>query len=366
VSCTLPQVLRCGSERGEGERSGFRCWRSLRRAARAAMSAAVAAVTSIMLKASELDDKGHYARAVEKQQAAVAAAQALGNTPDCLITAMLQLKQAEYLFKRAEAHHESLCLAIKLLMETTMVLERRKDTGTLLVGACRPVEVEWNVLRLSKLHEELDAQAALQLSSAAGFIGYEAYLLAASMLLPHLEVLTGFFLEQKNERSFTFVLLTAINAVNFLAQPRVRLPVPLLGERALFKMLYRFESYEGSLPSHPAKLVLLDAWNRLKRDEALLSQRGLNYGLVDAALRDVHADFVRRSAALATETRLTCALPACNAQEAHAAHFKRCAACKGAVYCCREHQVEHWPVHKAACKAARKPATTKAAASSSP
>ena len=294
-----------------------------------------------MLKASELDDKGHYARAVEKQQAAVAAAQALGNTPDCLITAMLQLKQAEYLFKRAEAHYESLFLAIKLLMETTIVLERRKDTGTLLVGACRPVEVEWNVLRLSKLHEELDAQsqAALQLSSAAGFIGYEAYLLAASMLLPHLEVLTGFFLEQKNERSFTTVLLTATDAVNFLAQPRVSLPVPLLGERALYKMLYRFESYEGSLPSHPAKLLLLDAWNRLKRDEALLSQRGLNYGLVNAALRDVHADFVRRSAALATETRLTCALHAGSAQEAHAAHFKRCAACKGAVYCCREHQL---------------------------
>ena len=30
-----------------------------------------------------------------------------------------------------------------------------------------------------------------------------------------------------------------------------------------------------------------------------------------------------------------------------------CAACKTVAYCCKEHQVEDWPAHKAACKAAR-------------
>ena len=40
-------------------------------------------------------------------------------------------------------------------------------------------------------------------------------------------------------------------------------------------------------------------------------------------------------------------------KEVHAAQYKKCGACKAAVYCCREHQVVDWPAHKKACKAAR-------------
>ena len=49
-----------------------------------------------------------------------------------------------------------------------------------------------------------------------------------------------------------------------------------------------------------------------------------------------------------------CALAGCGAKEAHPAHFKSCSACCTVVYCCQEHNVEDWPAHKAACKAARK------------
>ena len=52
----------------------------------------------------------------------------------------------------------------------------------------------------------------------------------------------------------------------------------------------------------------------------------------------------------------SCALPGCGAKEAHPAHFKSCAACRTVAYCCREHQVAGWPVHKKACKAACKTA----------
>jgi hypothetical protein len=51
-----------------------------------------------------------------------------------------------------------------------------------------------------------------------------------------------------------------------------------------------------------------------------------------------------------------CALSTCGAQEVHASQFKRCSACSGVVYCCKEHQVQAWPAHKAACRAARKAA----------
>ena len=56
-----------------------------------------------------------------------------------------------------------------------------------------------------------------------------------------------------------------------------------------------------------------------------------------------------------------CALASCGVKEAHPQHFKSCAACRGPVYCCKEHQTADWPRHKAECKAARK-ATAEAAA----
>ncbi len=56
-----------------------------------------------------------------------------------------------------------------------------------------------------------------------------------------------------------------------------------------------------------------------------------------------------------------CALNTCGAQEVHASQFKRCAACSGVVYCCKEHQVQDWPAHKAACRAVRKALAEQAA-----
>ncbi len=49
-----------------------------------------------------------------------------------------------------------------------------------------------------------------------------------------------------------------------------------------------------------------------------------------------------------------CALPACNAQEAHPKLFKLCGRCRGAAYCCAQHSREDWTRHKRedGCKAA--------------
>jgi hypothetical protein len=41
-----------------------------------------------------------------------------------------------------------------------------------------------------------------------------------------------------------------------------------------------------------------------------------------------------------------CALPACDAQEAHPKLFKLCGRCRGAAYCCAAHSVEDWKRHK--------------------
>lgn len=52
----------------------------------------------------------------------------------------------------------------------------------------------------------------------------------------------------------------------------------------------------------------------------------------------------------------SCGLASFGAREKHPDHFKTCAACRGVAYCSKEHQTEHWPDHKAPCKAARKAA----------
>jgi hypothetical protein len=75
-------------------------------------------------------------------------------------------------------------------------------------------------------------------------------------------------------------------------------------------------------------------------------------------MRKARSDQARSAAAAAGKLR-SCALVSCGVTEAHVSHFKACGACKTVAYCCKEHQVADWPAHKAACKAARKPAASK-------
>ena len=101
---------------------------------------------------------------------------------------------------------------------------------------------------------------------------------------------------------------------------------------------------------------LTDAWQRLGRS-GVLEARGL---LDERELFKVRASSQKelnaaRIAIMSPGLR-SCALPECGVKEAHPQHFKLCAACKTVVYCCSEHHLQHWPAHKAACKAARKAA----------
>lgn len=99
------------------------------------------------------------------------------------------------------------------------------------------------------------------------------------------------------------------------------------------------------------KQRLIGARDHLLRHTGLLDRRGLF--LLDAAREISDAQMMQLDVARAAETRLMCALQSCSVREKHAAHFKKCSARKAVVYCCKEHQVENWPAHKAACKAAR-------------
>ncbi len=87
----------------------------------------------------------------------------------------------------------------------------------------------------------------------------------------------------------------------------------------------------------------------------MLQQRGI-LGAVSVAYADLARGAATAAATAAARGLHFCALHTCGAQEVHASHFKRCSACLSVVYCCKEHQVQDWPAHKAVCRAARKAA----------
>ncbi len=72
---------------------------------------------------------------------------------------------------------------------------------------------------------------------------------------------------------------------------------------------------------------------RLKRQQA--SGFGDDASQRERAAADVARHGLRR-----------CALPFCDAQEAHPKLFKLCGRCRGAAYCCAGHSKEDWKRHK--------------------
>jgi hypothetical protein len=99
---------------------------------------------------------------------------------------------------------------------------------------------------------------------------------------------------------------------------------------------------------------ILAAWRRLQ-SSVVLQRRGILQGMSLCTAYNTHQTATAAATAAARGLRV-CALHSCGAQEVHASQFKRCSACSGVVYCCKEHQVQDWPAHKAACRAARKAA----------
>jgi hypothetical protein len=95
-------------------------------------------------------------------------------------------------------------------------------------------------------------------------------------------------------------------------------------------------------------------WQALQAS-GMLANRGTACGISTAKAKLAERTAAEEASAH-TRKLQTCALPACGAREVHEAQFKKCAACRLVVYCCKEHQAEHWTTHKKPCKAARKAA----------
>jgi hypothetical protein len=250
-------------------------------------------------------------------------------------------------------------------------LERRLAAGTLLAGACRPHEVAWFAAEMAHC-ETLSANAAVrvphtaaEMSAWAAYAGYDTYILTAGLALrlcvvtaqallnpvaPEATAVAGSMFV---ERAFDMMQLPTGSA-NLM---QLRTGAAHMFETTLVRNAQIFIEERPSFcttSGNEWQARILAAWRRLQ-SSGVLQRRGILQGMGAITAQTTH----QRAAAAATAAARGlhfCALHACGAQEVHASQFKRCSACSGVVYCCKEHQVQDWPAHKAACRAARKAA----------
>jgi len=377
----LPALLSvCVSRRGLGSRRlrslTLRSDACIARPQDAMSSEIIARVQAFCCKAAELEDRGHLQRAADYfSRAAAEAERALG--PDNFATVDMQCSQANTLHLYAvtaannNAAVDPLAVAahrteaIALLSAAVAALERRRVAGTLLEGKCTAVEEAWYVAKLS---ERDDRMSATEAAWRGSLVGYEIFFDVSENVLAFLSHAQMYAGECSASQFEAFAQLV-VHAIELMQLRRCQSTIPLYAEVDFTKTLSVIATDLGAR-GLDARLVqmLTDAWQRLQRSGVMEMRILDGFRILDKTRRDrqITADSIRDKhdaalyAAMTAPGLRTCALPGCGAKEAHPKHFKRCSACQAVVYCSKEHQLEAWPAHKAACKAARK---AKAAAS---
>ncbi len=211
----------------------------------------------------DLHEKCHYARAANKFSAAVAAAQALDQA-DCLFTARLQAEEANTWMSHAvtsgvtnEDGEAALVRALQLLNAAIPTMERRMAAGTLLAGACWPLEEAWFAARLnlSEVRREQSSDRDWQVQ----FVGYQAYLQAAQAALRFAMVLARSGVSEHAQRLVTFT----VSAVDLMVQPRCHGDKATSAELILFRILRLTRDANIFEPYPTPHHLLEDAWERL-------------------------------------------------------------------------------------------------------
>jgi hypothetical protein len=332
----------------------------------------VSRVVALSNKAMTLESRGHFARAAEVYAEAVTAAQAV-QQQDCVIVAHLQTSHANALLGHAntagvlEARRVELARSafLDLLPAAMASLERRKAAGTLLPGACRPYEVAWSAAKLA--HDQAIAAnmpnaavcvppTAEKISAWSAYVGYDAYMLTASIALQLCALATNLLkalvlnLPEATAVACSVFVESAFDMIQRSTDSASSTEAGLVRNA----QNYIDEQQRFRATSSEWHARILAAWRRLQ-SSGVLQRRGI---LQCVSLNDAfvaHATAAAAATAAARGLRF-CALHTCGAQEVHASQFKRCSACSGVVYCSKEHQVQDWPAHKAACRSARKAA----------
>jgi hypothetical protein len=321
----------------------------------------------LSVAANALKTKGHFARAAQKfGAAAVAAAQELASPAgECLVVAYLQLWQAYCMSCHCAVptmslneRMDALRTACELFTPYIPMLRRHEAAGTLLPGRCRPAEVAWFRTHQFRIFDGDSASAHMYADAVAERVGVETYCIAACAVYN-----VVLYVDGAPQLLYTAFLACALDLLASLpGEPIAAAEGTVVSylEVTLACSVRRL-IHSGSVPRYfgdAAGTVLTDAWQRLERS-GVLERRLLGH-----ANRSIEPSaFPAKLATVAVEAALrglhTCALSGCSATEVHVSQFKKCGACKTVAYCCKEHQVEDWPAHKAACKTARKSGAAK-------
>jgi len=254
------------------------------------------------------------------------------------------------------AAHRADCVA--LFSAAVAALERRRAAGTLLEGKCTAAEEAWYVTQMREAKISAVGTAAW-----ASLFGYSIYLFNSMSVLCMLMNARSYAGECSATQFETFAQ-HVVHAAELMQQPRSHGTLYMGAELEFVDVFSSVMDNDLGARGLDARLVqlLTGAWQKLQQSGVLETR-----GILEEIRRDEQINTSRseqRAAtirtAMAAPGLRTCALAGCGAKEAHPQHFKRCSACQAVVYCSKEHQLEAWPAHKAACKAARK---AKAAAS---
>ena len=316
-------------------------------------------------------------RAAELCERAADAAAALYGA-DSLVVALMRMSAVSYLHcalgaatstsMRAVMHRTS----FTHLRSTVELLQRRKAAGSLLPGRCRPEEESFDrthcmlIMRLNKLTEDSFSQPQLRqlhacfgVSTLARTAAHAAHFIAANCVM---DVSERFSTSEDTQTFLDFcadVLELFASPASDGFKPGGSVPE----EASMYEQvrhLVRAAPYNTGAPGcMRAFRRVADALSELERNGAP-QRRGYAKLLAETTNQAKVNDDAAR-AANAGRTLRTCALPSCGETELHPDQFKRCSACGGVHYCCKEHQATHWPEHKAACKAARRAAEAAAA-----
>ena len=248
---------------------------------------------------------------------------------------------------------EPLSLAFKTLLPAAIeVLERRRLAGTLLYGKCAPHEVEW-ARQWGRAPGKTCGVTATDVW--VPFTGYLSYLKSARLALYGLLCFNDCVppTEAQQPTFFSF----ALSALDLMGAPRPLKDTGFHDEACLLETVRKTLTQAQAIMSYNHLDALRAAYGRLQASGVVeRGQMGDRYEVGKARLKKYEAKAQADNAARGLQS---CAH--CGATESHVAQFKRCSACKGVVFCCKDCQLANWPQHKAACKAARKAAAGAAA-----
>ena len=328
------------------------------------MDAIAESVAALANRGSILYTERLYSRAADKYAAAVSAAAAV-QPVDNMVVALNQARQAMSLladgyafFNTAAALHAARTEVEPLLRAAMAVAQRRKDAGTLRTGACTAFEEAYEVAYTHaggriKTPNATAADVEYSISTFKAHLGYRCYITVGGAAVSFLAIAVH---EEDNGFAAAHDALI-LQLYSFIAScldymRTVTLPAGLVfpTEKDVVRLLQKCIEEDNSIRDDvaPGK-ALFRAWRALLRS-GVLKARGIQ-AAADADDRSMSNKL--RVTTISPASR-RCALAACNETEFTPGQFKACAACRAVVYCCKAHQSEDWPSHKAACKAARK------------